>query len=168
MVVRHRNAKLCAGPCKRLLPRSPDYFYRRKARDGFQPRCKTCDKARYKAYAKANPEKQRAWDSGYRAKRDEDPERRAEHLDRQREWARRKRGTLPENYRVGTGPHGAVPVAPVLAAVDDSGLTTGEIERLAGLGAETVRKARGNSTMRASTAVAILAVLGLDPVDVDL
>ena len=168
MVVRHRNAKLCAGPCKRLLPRTFDYFYRRKARDGFQPRCKACDKARIKAYAQANPDKRREWDRAYRAKVDANPEIKAERLDYGREWMRRKRGTRPENYRVGNAPQVLVPSAPVLAAVESSGLLVTEIECIAGVGEGTLRKARERPTMRASTALAILGALSLDPCDVGI
>lgn len=163
----------------------PSDFYRCSAH-GFQRQCKECAKAaRRESYA-ANPApsiaKARAWQLAHPERRKQinretqrrrwaDPERGATLREYHREWKRRRLGITPDRYRVDPAlarhePH--VPVAPVLAAVDDGGLTTGEIERLAGLGAETVRKARGNSTMRTSTAVAILNALGLDPVDVDL
>jgi len=175
-------ARYCPACPAVLLPQD---FYR-CGRHDFQRRCRECQKAGAKdwqstnrerrnatvrEYAKRHPDKmaersRRRWE---RTK--QDPEALALWRDRGRQHKRHALGIASDRYRVdaGKGKHEPrVESAPVLAAVKASDLQHATIEHRAGIGSGTLRKAQDRPTMRASTAVAILDALGLDPCDVGI
>jgi len=137
-----------------------------------QSRCKDCNRElnleRYHALRRNAPERLReAWRRKYRSLR-ADPERWAARNAYEREYYRERRSPnpTPERWLENRPTHEPlVDSAPVLAAVEASDLQHATIEHRAGIGSGTLRKAQDRPTMRASTAVAILDALGLDPVD---
>lgn len=97
------------------------------------------------------------------------PEAYAIHLSYRRDWTRRKRGTLPENFRDPSGDRVMVEVAPIYEAVQWAGIGWGELAARVNMDPSSLRRTlTEQSVTRASIATKVLEALGLSPVDVDL
>lgn len=161
--MRKRCAR-CGFEC-RLLDASA-HFYRRKGRDGYQPRCKPCQRELRRMVPL---DRKREYGRRARFAISADAERAAAKREYQRTWMRNARGNpSPERWLENRDTRDVIDAAPIHSAILANEMSHGALARAAGLHRDTIGILLTRDRMRLTTAHAILAALDVLPAEIGI